>query len=119
MILLLYPLIGLNLGLDITDTTYGLSNYEFLGNIDPMWALSTFLSNVTGSLFMNLPFGGTMLGMSVYCSFVISLIALFPYYLPPHAVAVVITLGTVPGSSGNKDEVVVFLLELQPPNITL
>ncbi len=81
VILLLYPLIGLNLGLDITDTTYGLSNYEFLGNIDPMWALSTFLSNVTGRLFMNLPFAGSMLGMSVYCSFVISLIALLPYYL--------------------------------------
>ncbi|WP_026520104.1 hypothetical protein [Butyrivibrio sp. FCS006] len=80
VILLLYPLIGLNLGLDITDTTYGLSNYEFLGNIDPMWALSTFLSNVAGRLFMNLPFAGTMLGMSVYCSFVISLIALLPYY---------------------------------------
>ncbi len=81
VILLLYPLIGLNLGLDITDTTYGLSNYEFLGNIDPMWALSTFLSNVTGRLFMNLPFAGSMLGMSAYCSFVISLIALLPYYL--------------------------------------
>ena len=80
VILLLYPLIGLNLGLDITDTTYGLSNYEFLGSIDPMWALSTFLSNILGRLFMNLPFGGTMLGMSVYCSFVISLIALLPYY---------------------------------------
>ena len=80
VILLLYPLIGLNLGLDITDTTYGLSNYEFLGSIDPMWALSTFLSNVLGRLFMHLPFGGTMLGMSVYCSFVISLTALLPYY---------------------------------------
>ena len=81
VILLLYPLIGVNLGLDITDTTYGLSNYEFLGSIDPMWALSTFLSNVLGRLIMNLPFAGTMLGMSVYCSFIIALIALLPYYL--------------------------------------
>ena len=80
VILLLYPLIGLNLGLDITDTTYGLSNYEFLGSIDPMWALSTFLSNVLGRFFMHLPFGWTMLGISVYCSFIISLTALLPYY---------------------------------------
>ncbi len=80
VILLLYPLIGAGLGLDITDTTYGLSNYEFLENIDPMWALSTFLSNVLGRFFMHLPFGGTMLGISVYCSFIISLTALLPYY---------------------------------------
>ena len=81
VILLLYPLIGCNLGLDITDTTYGLSNYEFLGSIDPMWALSTFLSNSLGRALMHLPFAGTMLGMSVYCSFLISLTALLPYYL--------------------------------------
>ncbi len=81
VVLLLYPLIGLNLGLDITDTTYGLSNYEFLGSIDPMWALSTFLSNVFGRFIMNLPFAGTMVGMSFYCSLIISLTALLPYYI--------------------------------------
>ncbi len=81
VVLLLYPLIGLNLGLDITDTTYGLSNYEFLGSIDLMWALSTFLSNILGRVIMNLPFAGTMVGMSFYCSLIISLTALLPYYI--------------------------------------
>ena len=81
VVLILYPLIGVNQGLDITDTTYGLANYEFFSSIDPMWALSTFLSNVTGSIIMKLPGAGTMLGMSIYCSFIISIIALVPYYL--------------------------------------
>ena len=81
VVLLFYPLIGVNQGLDIMDTTYGLSNYEFLKGLDPMWALSTFLSNIVGSTLMKLPGAGTMLGMSVYCSFVISAIALLAYYL--------------------------------------
>ncbi len=81
LVLLLYPLIGVNQGLDLADTTYGLVNYEYLSLIDPMWALSTFLSNITGSLIMKLPGAGTMLGMNVYCSFIISIIALVPYYL--------------------------------------
>ncbi len=81
VVLIMYPLIGVNQGLDITDTTYGLSNYEFFTSIDPMWALSTFLSNVAGSIIMKLPGAGTMLGMSIYCSFIISIIALVPYYL--------------------------------------
>ena len=80
LILLLYPLIGVSQGLDITDTTYGLSNYEFLPVIDPMWGLSTFLANVTGRAIMKLPFAGTMLGMGIYCSFIISVIALSAYY---------------------------------------
>ncbi len=80
LILLLYPLIGVDQGLDITDTTYGLSNYEFLPVIDPMWGLSTFLGNVVGRAIMKLPFAGTMLGMNVYCSFIVSIAALSAYY---------------------------------------
>lgn len=80
LILLLYPFVGVNQGLDITDTTYGLSNYEFLPVIDPMWGLSTFLANVTGRTIMKLPFAGTMLGMGIYCSLIISLVALVAYY---------------------------------------
>ena len=81
LILLLYPLVGVNQGLDITDTTYGLANYEFLPIIDPMWGLSTFLANVTGRAIMKLPFAGTMLGMSVYCSLIISIAVLLTYYV--------------------------------------
>ncbi|MBR1670930.1 MAG: hypothetical protein IJ695_09545 [Butyrivibrio sp.] len=81
IVLLLYPLLGAGEGLDITDTSYSLANYEFLDKIDPMWALSTFLSNLTGGAIMHLPGAGSMLGMNIYCSFVISGIALICYYL--------------------------------------
>ncbi len=81
VVLLLYPLIGVNQGLDISDTTYALTNYRFLQKIDPMWAISTFLGNFVGSILMKLPFAGTMLGMNVYCSLMISLTALLAYYL--------------------------------------
>ncbi len=81
VVLFLYPFIGVNQGLDIADTTYGLSNYEFLQDIDPMWALSTYLGNVFGKIIMFLPGAGTMLGMNIYCSLIIGLTALFAYYV--------------------------------------
>ena len=81
VILLLYPLIGANQGLDISDTTYALANYEFLSVIDPMWAISTFGGNIAGALIMKLPGAGSMLGMNIYCSLLISIIAIVPYYV--------------------------------------
>ena len=81
IILFLYPFIGVNQGIDIVDTTYSLSNFQYLKGLDPMWALATYLSNVTGSFLMKLPFGGTMLGVSIYCTLFISATALVSYYL--------------------------------------
>ncbi len=81
VVLLLYPLIGVTQGLDITDTMYSLANYEFIDNMDPMWLLSTYISNAIGAMMMHLPGAGTMLGFSIYCSFIISAIALIPYYV--------------------------------------
>ncbi len=80
VILLLFPLFGVNAGLDITDTTYSLANYEYIETLNPMWLFSTYLSNITGSLIMKLPGAGTMLGFGVYCSFITSAIALIAYY---------------------------------------
>jgi hypothetical protein len=80
VVLLLYPLIGVNQGIDISDTMYSLTNYEYMGNLDPMWLFSTYLSNVFGKLIMLLPGAGTMLGFSIYCSFITSAIALIAYY---------------------------------------
>ena len=79
LVLLLYPLIGVTAGLDITDTTYSMANYEFIGGLNPMWLLSTFLGNITGAIIMHLPGAGTMLGFGIYCSFIISMIALVSY----------------------------------------
>ncbi len=81
VVLLLYPLIGVNAGLDISDTTYNLANFEFPGSIYPMWMLSTFLSNITGAIIMHLPGAGTMLGFGIYSSFIISATALIAYYM--------------------------------------
>ena len=81
VVLLLYPFFGIDRGLDIVDTTYNLSNFEFMGNVDPMWLFSTFLSNLVGSIIMKLPGAGTMIGFSVYCTFVISAMALVVYYV--------------------------------------
>ena len=80
VVLILYPLIGVNAGVDITDTTYSLANYEFIGSIDPMWLLSTFISNIVGNGIMKLPGAGTMLGFGIYCSLIISIIAIISYY---------------------------------------
>jgi hypothetical protein len=80
LVLLLYPLIGVNAGLDITDTMYNMANYQYIDHIYPMWFFSTFLSNVAGSIIMHLPFAGTMLGFGVYTTLIISAIALIVYY---------------------------------------
>ncbi len=81
LVLLLYPLIGVTNGFDIADTTYSLANYEYLDVLDPMWAISTFLSNVAGRFIMSLPGAGTMLGMNIYCSFVVAATSLIAYFL--------------------------------------
>ena len=80
VVLLFYPLIGVNQGLDISDTMYSLSNYEFIEKLNPMWLFSTYFSNAAGVLIMHLPGSETMLGFSIYCSFVTSIIALISYY---------------------------------------
>lgn len=79
LILLLFPLIKINQGMDLTDTGYSLGNYRFFGQIDGIWVLLTFLSNVTGTLLTKLPMGGTMLGMKLYTSLIVSVMALLGY----------------------------------------
>lgn len=79
LILLLFPLIKINQGIDLTDTGYSLGNYRFFGQTEGVWILLTLLSNVTGALFTRLPMGGTMLGMKLYSSLLVSFMALLGY----------------------------------------
>lgn len=79
-ILLLYPLLTVNQGLDVADTTYSLANFQYFGSMDGTWMVATFLANVTGWLFTHLPFGGTLLGMYFYTSLVQSATALMIYF---------------------------------------
>ena len=80
VVLLLYPFFGVSRGLDIADTTYNLANYRFAEGLDPMWYFSTFLGNLVGSIIMKLPGAGTMLGFGIYCTLLISAMALLSYY---------------------------------------
>ncbi len=79
LILLLFPLLKVQEGIDLTDTGYSLGNYRFFGESGGIWEVLTFLSNVTGFLFTKLPMGGTMLGMKIYSSLIISLMGLLGY----------------------------------------
>lgn len=79
LILLLFPLLKANQGIDLTDTGYSLGNYRFFGQVGGVWTLLTFLSNVAGFLLTKLPMGQTMLGMKVYTSLLISAMALLGY----------------------------------------
>lgn len=79
VILILFPLLKVNQGIDLTDTAYSLGNYAFFGENTVLWTLLTFLSNVLGFFFTKLPFGGNMLGMKVYSSLLISAMALLGY----------------------------------------
>ena len=79
VILILFPLLKVNQGIDLTDTAYSLGNYAFFGQNTVLWTLLTFLSKVLGFFFTKLPFGGTMLGMKVYSSLLISAMALLGY----------------------------------------
>lgn len=79
LILLLFPLIKINQGIDLTDTGYSLGNYRFFGQVGGVWTLLTFLSNVAGFLFTMLPMGKTMLGMKLYGSLLVSGAALLGY----------------------------------------
>lgn len=79
LILLLFPLLKANQGVDLTDTGYSLGNYRFFGQVSGVWTLLTFLSNVTGFLLTKLPMGQTMLGMKIYTSLVVSILSLLGY----------------------------------------
>lgn len=79
LVLLLFPLLKINQGVDLTDTPYSLGNYRFFAGARGVWVMATFLSNVAGFLLTKLPLGGTMLGMKLYTALFISFMALFSY----------------------------------------
>lgn len=78
-VLFLYPFLGVCQGLEVTDSTYSLTNFQYFGEMDGTWMVATFLSNVWGNLLMHLPFGGTLIGMNCYTVPVQSAMALMVY----------------------------------------
>lgn len=79
LVLLLFPLIKVNQGIDLTDTGYSLGNYRFFGQAGGVWVLLTFLSNAVGFVLTRLPMGGTMLGMKFYASLLVGAMGLLGY----------------------------------------
>ena len=65
IVLSLYPFRNIHAGLDLWDTGYNYSNFEFMGmeSMDPMWLFSTYLSNAIGHLMTLLPYGHTLRGI--------------------------------------------------------
>ncbi len=70
LLLVLYPLLKINQGIDVSDTTYSLSNFQYFGQMNGTWMVATFLANGAGSLLMHLPFGDTLLGMNFYTALI-------------------------------------------------
>lgn len=81
VILFLYPFMTVNQGVDVSDSTYSFSNFLFFEQMEGMWVVSTYVSNVVGWLLTKLPFGTTLLGMKVYATVLISGTALLVYFM--------------------------------------
>lgn len=79
LILLIYPLLKINQGIDVSDTTYSLANFQYFGSMEGTWMVATFLANAVGSLLMHLPWGNTLSGMYFYTALLQSVIALAVY----------------------------------------
>lgn len=80
LVLLLYPLLQINQGVDITDTGYNLGGFFYRGQIGEQWLLlSTYLANTVGGMLCKLPAGDTLLGMNFYTGLLVSVAALLVY----------------------------------------
>ena len=80
-VLLLVTMVTVNQGVDVSDSTYSLGNYLFADRLEGMWVISTYLSNLFGSLIVNLPGGSTLLGANIYTRLVLAATVLAVYYL--------------------------------------
>lgn len=79
-VLLVFPLLHCNQGLDLSDASYSLANFQFFADTYTDWEAATYLANLAGWLLMHLPFGDTWLGMNLYTGLLVSAMALLGYY---------------------------------------
>lgn len=80
LLLLIFPFVSVEQGLDISDTLYSLGNFTFFDQMDANWKLSIFIPSVFGHILTFLPGAGTVLGMKIYTTLVISIMALLVYF---------------------------------------
>lgn len=79
-VLLLYPLLKIDKGIDLSDSCYGLVNYRFFPNAGQEWTVATYLANVLGAFLLRLPYGDTLIGIRFYTGLLVSAMALLSYY---------------------------------------
>lgn len=80
-LLAIYPLRHVNMGVDLMDGGYNYANFTFCGQeyMDSMWFFATWSANIFGSFLMKLPGGSTMLGMNIYTTLLVSMMAVGTY----------------------------------------
>jgi len=78
--LFILPLLTVNQGVDVSDSTYSLGNYLFADKLDGMWVISTYLSNLIGSAVVRLPGGSRLLWANVYTGIILSAIGILVYF---------------------------------------
>lgn len=84
--ILAFCFIKVNQGMDITDSTYSLTNFSDKIELDGMWLFSTFYANVLGRLMFKMGFGKSLLLMNVATSCVKAALALASYFFFTYAV---------------------------------
>ncbi len=80
VLIVLYSLCKVNQGMDITDSTYSLTNFQTMSTLDNMWYYSTFYANLLGGLLVALPVGKSLLWMNLLTSLIKTFIALMAYF---------------------------------------
>lgn len=80
ILLILFALCKVNLGVDISDTTYNFGNFRYSFMLDNMWYCSTYLANVTGHLFSLFPFGNTYIGLNLYTGIIKAIVAIVAFF---------------------------------------
>lgn len=80
ILLAFYPLLKINQGLDVVDTSYSLTNFQYFPTAEGTWMVATYLANAAGYFLMRLPKGDTLVGMNFYTGLIISGLALLLYF---------------------------------------
>lgn len=81
VILVFYPLLKINQGLDVADTSYSLANFQYFPSAKGTWMVATYLANAAGWFLMQLPKGDTLIGMYFYTGLIVSFTALLFYFV--------------------------------------
>ncbi len=80
LLLAFYPLVMIRQGIDVSDSTYSLSNFLYFDRMEGMWVISTYVSNLVGRILTLLPMGETLAGMKLYTGLLVSVTVLTAYW---------------------------------------